>query len=228
MTTTQKIKLDFARHGITPRVYAVQGDSYTREVEISLYENDATWEVPDGASVMVRYRKPNGTGNVYDTLPDGTPACSVNGNVLTIMLAPEVLTYPGVALVQPQITSGDAVIATIAFEVSVASDPSALAPGSAASVSWQQWTEAELARMLEEAKASGDFDGPTPRLSIGTVVTVDYDADAYAKLTGTTDAPVLNLGIPRGKPGSAVIETIGTGYVFGIEDGLVYIEEVTT
>ena len=43
--------------------------------------------------------------------------------------------------------------------------------------------------------------GLTPALSIGTVSTLEPDQDATVTITGTTDAPVLNLGIPRGVKG---------------------------
>ena len=36
MKTTQKINLDLTKRGINPRIYAVQGDLYTRMVELSL------------------------------------------------------------------------------------------------------------------------------------------------------------------------------------------------
>lgn len=41
--------------------------------------------------------------------------------------------------------------------------------------------------------------GATPAISIGTVQSVDFDEDAAASITGTKEAPVLNLSIPRGK-----------------------------
>ena len=43
--------------------------------------------------------------------------------------------------------------------------------------------------------------GLTPALSIGTVSTLEPDQDASVTITGTTDAPVLNFGIPQGVKG---------------------------
>lgn len=45
--------------------------------------------------------------------------------------------------------------------------------------------------------------GATPNLTIGTVTTLGEDDDATATITGTAANPVLNLGIPQGKTGSA-------------------------
>lgn len=56
--------------------------------------------------------------------------------------------------------------------------------------------------------------GATPVLTIGTVETLAADAEATASIGGTAEAPVLNLGIPRGADGaggdSGVVVTIGT------------------
>lgn len=44
-------------------------------------------------------------------------------------------------------------------------------------------------------------DGATPNLQIGTVTTLDAGSDATASITGTSENPLLNLGIPRGENG---------------------------
>ena len=43
--------------------------------------------------------------------------------------------------------------------------------------------------------------GITPNLTIGNVTTLAAGANATATITGTTEDPVLNLGIPRGETG---------------------------
>lgn len=45
--------------------------------------------------------------------------------------------------------------------------------------------------------------GVTPQLTIGTVTTLEPDEDATVAITGTTEAPVLNFGIPKGEPGDS-------------------------
>lgn len=52
---------------------------------------------------------------------------------------------------------------------------------------------------LQQAKESGQFDGQTPQLSIGTVATLEPGAEATAEITGTAENLRLNLGIPAGK-----------------------------
>lgn len=45
--------------------------------------------------------------------------------------------------------------------------------------------------------------GITPNFTIGTVTTLPEGSSATATITGTAEAPVLNLGIPKGDTGSA-------------------------
>ena len=52
--------------------------------------------------------------------------------------------------------------------------------------------------------------GETPDISIGTVTTVEPGTPAAASMTGTPEAPVLNLSIPKGLVGATPNFTIGT------------------
>lgn len=49
--------------------------------------------------------------------------------------------------------------------------------------------------------------GATPNLQIGTVTTLESGSNATASITGTTENPLLNLGIPKGDTGGAIVET---------------------
>lgn len=50
-------------------------------------------------------------------------------------------------------------------------------------------------------KGEPGADGVTPNLTIGTVETLPSGSDATASITGTSENPVLNLGIPKGADG---------------------------
>ena len=43
--------------------------------------------------------------------------------------------------------------------------------------------------------------GVTPNLTVGSVVTLDAYQEATVEITGTTESPILNFGIPKGKTG---------------------------
>lgn len=94
MIITSKIEMDLNWYD-QPKVEALQDDQYSRDVQITLLSDGAPWEVPEGASVIVNYIKPDGLGGEYDTMPNGDTAWSASGNVLTVKLAPQVLTVAG-------------------------------------------------------------------------------------------------------------------------------------
>ena len=123
MKTIHKVKIDLLTPGLHPRVYAVQDDICTREVQISLYSGGASWS-PAKASAAVGYSKPDGTTGLYDSLPDGSAAISISGNVVTVILAAQMLTCAGT--VEAAVTLADAngnQISTFAFDVIVSANP---------------------------------------------------------------------------------------------------------
>ena len=56
---------------------------------------------------------------------------------------------------------------------------------------------------LSELKGDPGNDGITPNIQIGTVQTLEPEQQATASVTGTTENPLLNLGIPKGGQGPA-------------------------
>ena len=95
MMITNKINLDLQKPGTTPTIHAVQNDSYSRNLEIALFSNHRIFSFPENAAVVIRYKKSDGKGGEYDTLPDGNIAWQADRNILTVALAPQVLTTPG-------------------------------------------------------------------------------------------------------------------------------------
>lgn len=120
---THKLKMDFARRGPTQTVSVVQDDKYSRNLEFTLMENGEAWNRPETLSVVVRYRKPDGTGGSYDTLPDGTAASSVVGNVATVALAPQVCTVPGTVRLVVALVSGTTELHTFMVNIDVQANP---------------------------------------------------------------------------------------------------------
>lgn len=126
MIVTQSIDLDFSDLGEQKRVYAKQYDENTRDVRITLYDGGVMWSIPAGTTAVVRYRKPDKKGGIYDELPNGDPACIVNtgSGTVNITLAPEMLTCPGDVLVDVVLVSGNDALATFNFVVNVERSPS--------------------------------------------------------------------------------------------------------
>lgn len=69
-------------------------------------------------------------------------------------------------------------------------DTNADSPTNPRSYTWYQW------------KGDNGDTGATPNLQIGTVTTLDSGINATASITGTTENPLLNLGIPKGENGT--------------------------
>ena len=126
MQIIKKMTLDLENVGITPRVSAVQNDANTRALEITLTASSEPWQVPEGITAAVAYRKPDGTRGLYDTLPGGSSAVSISGNVITAILAPQALTVAGeisaaVILNDKNLNQ----LATFPFVIMVAPNPAA-------------------------------------------------------------------------------------------------------
>lgn len=123
MLITHKIKMDLELRGATQIVNVVQDDKYSRNLEIALFSGNVSWTPPAGTEVVVRYAKPDGKGGNYNILPDGSAAGSISGNVVTVALAPQVCTIPGVVLLTVGLLSGKKEINTFAIEINVHRNP---------------------------------------------------------------------------------------------------------
>ena len=150
MIITHKISMDFVHPEELRRIEVVQGDCYTRVVEMSLYEDDAAWNVPEDACVSIRYRKADGTGGSYDTLPNGELAWSAEGNVLSVVLAPQMLTVAGCVQAQVELLSQEARLATFTFQLAVEPDAGAEVVESEDYVNWVGWMEDQLNQRMVE------------------------------------------------------------------------------
>lgn len=126
MNVTHKFTTDLQARGITERIHVMQSDANTRVVEVTLLEGGKAW-TPAGATASVAFRNlKDGHKGWYDKLPNGDAACTVNGNVVTAILAPAVLTGDGE--VQAAIVFQDKnlnQLATFGFSILVEKNPAA-------------------------------------------------------------------------------------------------------
>lgn len=160
MIVTHKLEMDLAVREAMQRIDVIQGDANTRVLELTLHCGGEDWTVPEDAAVWIRYCKSDGTKGIYDTLPDGTAAWSAEGNVLRIVLAPQMLTAAGAVLAQAELVQGVSTLATFGLQIAVERNIAEGAIGSEDYLNMLQWMEGELDRLLLEAKESGDFTGP--------------------------------------------------------------------
>ena len=124
MIITHKIIADL----IAPRpkavINTVQSDAYCRDLQITVTAGGVAVEFPEDVTVRGSYRKADGTRGIYDTMPDGqTAAGSVAGNVVTLSLAPQLLTAAGTAELAVQLISGETLLNVFPVAVDVAALP---------------------------------------------------------------------------------------------------------
>lgn len=176
-----------------PEIYAKQGDACTRKVQISLSNGGISWS-PGKSDVAIRFCKSDGTGGIYDKLPDGTkayayPTTALNDVIIT--LAPEVLTCAGDVLVDVVFSDSAEVLATFSFVVHVQASPMA---GIATSNSYYNYQSlADINQAINEAKAAAAgavkfVNGVKPG-SDGNVA-VNVGVTAINRQTGSVTLPV--------------------------------------
>lgn len=123
MIVTHKINMDLSKGGGTPQIKAVQNDKYSRNIEVSLFSDGEPWHIPEEATGIVHYFKPDGSGGSYDTLPDGTTACTLAENAVTVALAPQVCTAEGVVRLTVSLVKGASELHTFPLLVHVLPNP---------------------------------------------------------------------------------------------------------
>lgn len=126
MNITNNLKMDLQNYNGSQWIQAMQEDTNTRYVEITLYSGDQPWEIPAGTTAAVGFRKPDGTGGMYDKLPDGSSGVTLQDHTVSVGLVPQMLTVPG--LVRVVVTLYDAArnqISTFPFHIQVEENPAA-------------------------------------------------------------------------------------------------------
>ena len=93
--------------------------SNTRKIRFLLTANQMPWSMPEDASVLICFRKSDGTEGAYDTLPDGTLAWETADNTLTVTLVPQVLTCAGTVMLYASIRKEEKVLNTFGVEIRV-------------------------------------------------------------------------------------------------------------
>lgn len=121
MEIVKRISVDFNQKGSAPVVDVVQGDN-ARFLELELLQNDVPWALPSAVAVLVRYLKPDGTGGVYDTLPDGTCAWSIAGNVIKIAFTEQLCAVSGAVMMQIVVMQGEKQISTFPIVLRVCNE----------------------------------------------------------------------------------------------------------
>nr|DAN00163.1 MAG TPA: BppU domain protein [Caudoviricetes sp.] len=124
LTVKQAVQLSMTLNGVPPTLHMVQGDANSRTIVATLWDGAQPYSIPAGAAIMVRFRKPDGTGGLYDATEGGNKV-SYAGSIVTAPVAAQILAVAGDVFAEIDIfgsSSGAAAerLATFRFIVEVA------------------------------------------------------------------------------------------------------------
>ena len=124
MNIKHSIGLNLSADAIPPRLHMVQGDANSRTIVATLWDGAQPYSIPAGAVIMIRFRKPDGTGGLYDATESGSKV-SYAGSIVTAPVATQMLAVAGDVFAEIDIFgsgSGTAAerLATFRFVVEVA------------------------------------------------------------------------------------------------------------
>ena len=212
MEIIQKVDLNLSFRGIPPKLSMVQGDSNTRIIQAQLWDGANPYTIPTGSAVMMRFRKPDGTGGLYDKT-EGGQSVTVSGSTATVPVATQMLTVDGVVMAEVDIyaagedSASAQNLASFAFLVEVA--PSVYPDAEIISSDYYSVLTAEIASVLAAST------NPPKIGENGNWYTWDQSSEKYVD-TGvsatTTPVPIATTEVAgKVKPSSDFdIDTDGT------------------
>lgn len=118
MLLTKEVTMNLSYRESPIVVDALQGDS-CRALMIHFIAGEAAWKIPADADIILQYCCADGSGGMFDALPDGAPACSADGDTLTVYLVPQMCAVAGCTKLQVTIISDGAQISTFPVEIRV-------------------------------------------------------------------------------------------------------------
>ena len=198
---TNKITLYLKKPELQPIVHAVQGEYNTRCVEIALLEDGIPWTFLEDVLLAVRYGRITSSGGYYDTLPDGTPACSFRDNTIQILLAPQMMAEAGNVFAQVEILCRSQVLVTFSFLLMVAVNPALGATQAENYFNLLQWMKQQLGVYIEDLVKTDVFIGPAGPQGVPAAITeqkVEYQVSesgtAVPSGDWTADIPTVTQG----------------------------------
>lgn len=157
MMITHKLEMDLQQRSNVQRIEVVQGDRNARQMELTLLSGGCPWAIPEDVRVNLRYCKADGTGGWYSQWPEGVDCWNFQENVLTVLLAPPVMTAEGMVFLQIELEQDEDLLATFAVQVYVERNVASRVLESDNFVDRPRWMTAQLNKWLEEVKESKTF-----------------------------------------------------------------------
>lgn len=102
MTVQHNLTMDFQQICEPQRIHVTQGDSFTRDVALTLLSGGEVWEIPQ-CDILVHYLKSDGTAGSYDLTSTNFLPYGVERNILEMRLSPMLTDTAGVVQVQVEL-----------------------------------------------------------------------------------------------------------------------------
>ena len=107
----------------TTTISVMQGDGL-RLLVAHLKKDAEPWPVPEGISAGLSYERPDRAPGYYDQMNDGTPACVINGDQISVLLDPMLTECPGPVRASIILRDPDGIqVATFPFHILVEQVP---------------------------------------------------------------------------------------------------------
>lgn len=142
----------------TPVAHAVQEDTRSRYVEITLVRNGEPLDIPAGTLGMVGIRRPNDTYVLYDETEDETAAVTFTNNVATVWLTQEALAVPGRLYCSVSLYTSTVRLTAFHFMIDV--EPTAVPSGVVIESDYFNILQAQIENLLN-SQSDWDEDDPT-------------------------------------------------------------------
>ena len=202
MNIKHSIGLNLSADAIPPRLHMVQGDANSRTIVATLWDGAQLYSIPAGAVMMVRFKKPDGTGGLYDTTENGNKV-SYAGSIVTAPVATQMLAVAGDVFAEIDIFGGGSGaaaerLATFRFVVEVA--PCVLADAEIISSDYYNVLAADIADAKVAADLAKDY-AAAAKNSADSAATSIEGAVKYNTAQVLTDAQKQqardNIGAPE-------------------------------
>lgn len=109
---TQSIKVPI--DGAPPFGYIIakQGEISSRQVEVTLLQNDAVYTIPSGVKARVKYYKPDGNKVIND--------CTISNNKVIVTYTQQMLAAAGTGFAEIQLYNGSSVLVSATYYTKIA------------------------------------------------------------------------------------------------------------
>lgn len=109
---TQSIKVPI--DGAPPFAYIIakQGEISSRQVEVTLLQNDAVYTIPSGVKARVKYYKPDGNKVIND--------CTISNNKVIVTYTQQMLAAAGAGFAEIQLYNGSSVLVSATYYTKIA------------------------------------------------------------------------------------------------------------